>query len=77
MDESLNIFISIWGTQMMKSAQGTIKILMNVYFSSDLNLFLTIIGGSAKHGGGLGSILRGGRAISNRYKVTSLSEISM
>ena len=50
-------------------AQGTIKILVESDFSSNLTHFLTIIGGSAHHWGGGG----GARALPKRYKVTPLS----
>ena len=50
-----------------KSAEGTIRILMESDFSSYLTLFLTNIGGSAHYWGLRPTLGAGGLGPSNRY----------
>ena len=57
----------------MKSVQGTIKILMESDFPSDLTPFLASIIGAQPNNQGLSTILGGGaQALPKRNKVTAL-----
>ena len=62
-----NFSKSIGGRQRAKSAQDTIKIMMESDFSSNLTPFLTNIGGLNPR--------LGGRALPKKYKVTPLAQI--
>ena len=60
--------------QRAKNAQGTIKILMESDFSSNLTHLLSKLGGSAHHWGRTQPTLEGLGARPKRYEVTPLSE---